>query len=196
MNELNKIYDKLGDKIESLVQLYKSMQKLSLSSEEIAKAVKCGTDLPVLELKYENLKDEVKQIEDQKQNLISEIENLESTTSVLKHTITNLDRVLEHRTNKVKLLDCKVQKLRNMILWMMESKEYKKIKDIAHQQAETTLKDKRAILLVALVAVIEAFKLDPKKQILNCTQPNDGVNQIIFYGAAKKGIIGSSRTAL
>ncbi len=81
-------------------------------------------------------------------------------------------------------------KIRCYGLW--DSKEYRKIKDIARQQIETTLKDKRALLLVTLVAIIEAFKLDPEKQILISNVPNDGGYQPYYYGAAKKGIIGIS----
>ena len=67
----------------------------------------------------------------------------------------------------------------------MGSKEYRKIKDIARQQIETTLKDKRALLLIALVAVIEAFKLDPEKQYTFPTyQPM--AQPTILYGANGK----------
>lgn len=71
----------------------------------------------------------------------------------------------------------------------MGSKEFKKIKDIARQQIETTLKDKRALLLVTLVAIIEAFKLDPEKQILISTLPNDGVNQSYYMEQQKKELL-------
>jgi hypothetical protein len=188
MNQLNKIYDELGDKIESLVQLYKTMQKLGLSSEEIAKAVKYGNDLPILELRYVNLKDEVKHIEVQKQDLISETENLESAISVLNHATANLDRVLEQRTDKVKSLDCRIQKLQNTILWMMGSKEYRKIKNLASQQVECTLKDKRALLLVALVTIIEAFKSDPGNQIL-ISNNREVANQSYYVEQQRKKLL-------
>ena len=68
----------------------------------------------------------------------------------------------------------------------MGSKEYRKIKDIARQQIETTLKDKRAVLLVSLVAIVEAFKLDPEKQILISNLPNNGANQPYYMEQQKK----------
>ena len=83
---------------------------------------------------------------------------------------------MEQKRNEVKSLQCEKQKLQNTILWMMGSKEYRKIKDIARQQIETTLKDKRALLLITLVAIIEAFKLDPEKQILISNIQNDGAS--------------------
>ena len=66
------------------------------------------------------------------------------------------------------------------ILWIMGFKEYKKIKDVARQQIETTLKDKRALLLVTLVAIIEAFKLNPEKQILISNVPSNSDNQPFY----------------
>jgi hypothetical protein len=76
-----------------------------------------------------------------------------------------------------------------MIIWMMGSKEYKKIKDITLQQVESSLKDKRGILLVALVAIIEAFKLDPEKQILISSPANDGVNQHYYLQRQRKELL-------
>ena len=70
--------------------------------------------------------------------------------------MTSIDQVIEQKRKEVKSFECKKQKLQNTILWLMESKDYRKIKDKARQQIETTLKDKRALLLVALVAIIEA----------------------------------------
>ena len=109
---------------------------------------------------------DVREIEDRKQDLLSEIQNLEGTIEVSRNIMTSIDQVLEQKRKEIKSLECEKQKLQNTILWIMGSKEYRKIKDIARQQIETTLKDKQALLLVALVAIIEAFKHDPEKQVL------------------------------
>jgi hypothetical protein len=143
MNELNKIYDEYGDKIRSLIQLTETLPKIGLSSEEIAKAVKYGSGLPILEIRYDNLKDEVKWIEVQKQNLISETENRESAASVLNNLIAKLDKAVEHRINKIKSIESEIQKLQNKLFWMMGSKEYTKIRDIARQHVETILLEGR-----------------------------------------------------
>lgn len=185
MNELNKIYDEYGDKIGSLIQLYETMQKLGLSSEEIAKAVKYGSDLPVLELRYQNLDDEAEKIEAQKQNLISETENLQSAASVLNSAIANLDKVVDHKINKIKLIDSEIQKLQNRLFWIKESKRYAKIRGIARQQVQTILKDKRALLLTTLIAIIEAFKMDPENQIL-ISNTRDVANQSYHMEQRKK----------
>ena len=114
------------------------------------------------------------EIEDRKQTLLLEIQNLEGTIEVSRNVITTMNQVLEQRKNEVKSLDCQKQNIADNIIFLMGSKRYGKIKDIACQQVETTLKDKRALLLIALVAVIEAFKLDPEKQILLSNASTDG----------------------
>ena len=98
---------------------------------------------------------DIMEIEDRKQTLLSEIQDLEGTIGVSRNVINTMDRVLEQRRNEVKSLECKKEKLQKTILWIMGFKEYKKIKDIARQHVETTLKDKRALLLVTMVAIIE-----------------------------------------
>jgi chromosome segregation ATPase len=174
MQELNKIYDELGDEIQSVIQLYKTMKKQLLTPEEITNTVRYANDLPVLQLKYEKMEEELDQVESKKINLISEIQVLENAATVSNKVIASLDKVLESRKNKIQSLDSEIQKLQGKILWMMGSKDYTKIRDIARQQVETILNDRRALLLTTLAAVIEAFKLDPEKQILlsNITDGN------------------------
>ena len=186
MNELNKIYDEHGGEIEPFIQLYKTMKEQGLSTEDIIRTVRYGKDLPILELKYEKVTSDVTEIEIRKQTLLSEIEGLEDTIDVSRSVVTSIDQVIEQKSNEIKSLECEKQKLENKILWMMGFKEYRKIKDIARQQIETTLKDKQALLLVTLVAIIEAFKHDPEKQILLSNLPNDGANQPYYLEQRKK----------
>ena len=100
-----------------------------------------------------------------------------------------MDRVLEQRRNEVKSLECKKEKLQKTILWIMGFKEYKKIKDIARQHVETTLKDKRALLLVTMVAIIEAFKHDPEKQVPAFQGTKRWWIPTILFAAPERGIV-------
>ena len=143
MDELNKIYGAVGDEIEPFIQLYKAMKHQGLSTEDIINTVRYGKDLPILELKYEKGNSDVMEIEDRKQVLLSEIQTLEATIEVSRNIITSVDQVVEQKTKEVKSLECEKQKLQKTILWIMGFKEYKKIKDIARQHVETTLKEKR-----------------------------------------------------
>ena len=189
MEELNKIYNAHGDEIESFVQLYKAGKEQGLSTEEIINSVRYANDLPILELKYDKVKDEVREIEDRKQNLISEIQNLDDTSEISRNVITSIDQVLNQKRKEVKSLEYEKQKLQNTILWMMGFKEYKKIKSIARQQIETSLNDKRALLMVALVSTIEAVKLDPEKQILFSNIPRDTNGQSYYLEQQRKQLL-------
>lgn len=174
MDQLNRIYKDLGADIEHFVQLYARMKEQNMGAEETIKWLRCGNDLQLLELKYEKVKEDIKRFEAQKQNLISETENLENVIAISRSIIANLDRTTEKRTNEVKSLNSEKHRLLDIILDLMGSKDYRKIKDIGRQQVETTLKNKRPLLLIALVAIIEAFKLDPEKQILFSNVTSDG----------------------
>ena len=143
----------------------------------------------LLRIKYEKGNSDIMEIEDRKQTLLSEIQDLEGTIEVSRNVINTMDRVLEQRRNEVKSLECKKEKLQKTILWIMGFKEYKKIKDIARQHVETTLKDKRALLLVTMVAIIEAFKHDPEKQVLLSKVPNDGGYQPYYLQHQKEELL-------
>ena len=108
--------------------------------------------------------------------------------------MTSIDQVVEQKRKEMKSLECEKQKLQNTMLWIMGFKEYKKIKDIARQQIETTLNDKQALILVALVAIIEAFKQDPEKQALLSDVPNNGGYQPYYLERAEKGVVTTSWT--
>ena len=189
MEELNKIHDELGDEIDPFIQLYKVMRKQGLGSAEIINTIRYGKDLPIIELKYENEISEVREMENRKRTLLSEIQNLEGTIEVSKNVITSMDQVLEEKRTEVKLLECEKQKLQSTMLWIMGSKEYRKIKDIARQQIETTLNDKQALLLVTLVAIIEAFKHDPEKQALLSDVRNNGGYQPYYLEQQRRELL-------
>ena len=139
--------------------------------------------------KYEKAVSDVREIEDRKQDLLSEIQNLEGTIEVSRNIVTSIDQVVEQKTKEMKSLECEKQKLQNTMLRIMGFKEYKKIKDIACQQIETTLKDKQAFLLIVLVAIIEAFKQDPEKQILLSNVSTDDVHQDYYLERQKKELL-------
>ena len=104
-----------------------------------------------------------------------------------RNIVTSINQVVEQKTKEMKSLECEKQKLQNTMLWIMGFKEYKKIKDIARQQIETTLKDKQALILVALVAIIEAFKQDPEKQaLLSNVQTMEATNHIIWSSRERR----------
>lgn len=189
MDGLSRIYRDVGADLEHFVQFYTTMKKQNLSSEDIIKAVRFGNDVHLLDLKSEKKKEEIMRLGVQKQNLISETENLDNVVSVSRSVIANLNQVIDQKTKDVSSLDCRRKKLAGGLLEFMESKEYKKIKDIARQQIETTLMDKRPLLLVALNAVIEAFKLDPEKQILLSTAPSYGDYHQFYLEHQKKELL-------
>jgi hypothetical protein len=108
MQELSKIYGELGAEIQPFIQLYKSMRKQQLTSEEITNTVRYANDLPVLQIKYEKMEEELDRAQSKKLNLISEIRVLENAAAVSNKVIASLDKVLEHKTNKIKSLDCDI----------------------------------------------------------------------------------------
>ncbi len=120
---INEICKELGEDVEPFFRLYKIMKEQGLGPEETVKAVKYGNDLPILELKHESLKEEIKQIEDKKQILISESENLENVIALSRNVITNLDQGIEQRTRDVQTLDYRRKNLAGGILEFMSSKE-------------------------------------------------------------------------
>ncbi len=189
LDVINDIFKELGDDTEQFFQLYKNMKEQGFGPEEIAKAAKAGNDLPILELRHENLKDEVERIENKNQNLISEKESLDNVIAVSKTIMANLDQLIEKRTHESKSLDSKQQMLVDGILRLMGSKEYRKIKEIAREQAETILKDKKGLLAVTLFAILEAMKLDPGKQILLSDVQNFNGNQSYHIELQKKELI-------
>jgi hypothetical protein len=186
---MNDMYEELGVDTELFFRLYKMMKEQGLGPEQILNAVKYGNDLPMLELKYEGLKERVKRVEDKRQNLSSDRENLESAISVSRTVITNLDQVIEQKTREVESLNCQKKKIGSNILYLMGSKEYKRVNDVARQEVETTLKDKRALLLVTLVAVIEALKLDPEKQMLLSDKLDGGGSNPYFLEHQRKELL-------
>ncbi len=189
LDRLNEIYGKLGEDIEPFFRLYKNMKEQGFGPQEIVKAAKAGNDLPILELRYENLKDDVDQIENTKQNLISEKESLENGIAVSRTIIANLDQVIEKKTKEIKSLDSKQQMLLDGILRLMGNKEYKKVKDIAREQVATILSDKKALLTVSLIAVLQALTLNPEKHILISSLSNGVGNQSYYIEQHRKELL-------
>jgi hypothetical protein len=173
LGKLNTMYEELGENIEQFFQLYKIMREQGFGAEEIVKAIKYGNDLPLLGLKYESVKEQLKLTEDKKQNLISEQQDLDNATAVSRTIIANLDHGIQKRTNAVKSLECKERNLIDRILNLMHTKEYKKVEEIARCETRTILNDRKTVLKLILFALIQAFRLNPEKQILISAATNN-----------------------
>ncbi len=91
--------------------------------------MQAGNDLSILELKYGGMKEQVKKIEDKKLSLTSEKENLQNAIRVLGIVIAKLG--MQMKMSEIKSLNCKQRNLSDRILDLMNTKEYKKVKEIA-----------------------------------------------------------------
>lgn len=120
------------------------------------------------------------------------LDSLRNDIAISGNLVANLNQVIEGKTKEVKSLDCKQQRLLDGILRLMGTKEYKKVKDIAREQVDTIMNDKKTLLAVMLFAILEALKLDPEKQILISNLSSCGGGQSYIVEQHRKELLGLS----
>ena len=163
MNELNLVYDEIGDDITLFLELYRQSKAVHMNPEHVVKLLQTSNGyLPMLELKIKKLTKEVDRLESEKQKLRevgNQIRALANVSQKYGDEITNLEKGKRR-------LETVVKTFRN-------SNEYKKIKQIAEGETNNVLSKSKDLLNLAISSVIESVVRDPVRFNLLVIQCGD-----------------------
>ena len=162
MHELRMVYEEIGDDIVHFLKLYKLSKGAHMNPQHVVNLLQMSNEyLPLLEQKYRRLTKEIDSLESKKEKARD-----------LENQVRILTRASDKHRQEIKNLQKK--KIRLMVL--MNSGQYKKIRQIVEEEVTNILSKSRDLLKLATKSVIESTLRDPTKYnfLVNSSLYNGG----------------------
>ena len=173
----------IADSPPSFLKSYKVFKRKGLTADNVewfANAIETSViKLPELQHDYKNLQNKVQTMQYQKQKLEGDLQviqrrivELTEVGNMHQHNVDILQDDIEHLYNEKSELQQFVSRFKN------SNKRYIQIKRIAEEVVDRLLKERKSLLNSALVAVVEALRMNPDRYavIYNSKYDNNNDN--------------------
>jgi hypothetical protein len=162
--QLNLIYKEIRHYLPSFLNLFKIMkQQKTMSEKDVVDALKFGKELPHLKDQFQLLVDEINNLEYKRNSLRTVLSALQNQISAAKDSLKSFQSILDQKIQNMAETDRKLAQLENI---KNNDKDYQKIEQVAGQKANDILNNRKAVVLAAVIAVLEALRNQPDKQHL------------------------------
>jgi hypothetical protein len=165
---LYQIYPEIEHSLPGFLKLYSALKKRGLNPDNVewfANAMETGAiKLPELQGQYQSLQNKVQTVHYQKQKLERDLQVIQrqiiELTDIEKLHQQNFDAL----TDNIYCLQTEKNKIEQFVIRFRNSnKKYLKIKSIAGEHVNRLLTEQGGLLTSALLAVIEALRLNPDR---------------------------------
>jgi hypothetical protein len=152
LDDLEELYYEAGYSLPLLLQLHDILKESRITKDkDIRELIELGNHgLPGIRNRFEELLNQVAALENEKVTLNTKILGL-------RNSIYTNNEIIRKQDMRLKALDRKQRVLEVMLQNANKEPNYHKIKEIVDQR----LNDKRSLLVVALIAVLQTLKANP-----------------------------------
>jgi hypothetical protein len=183
--KLTECYDEIKDYLSSFLRLHRLMIQGKMKEEDILSALKYAKELPSLENRLQQTKNEFEDIENTMNNRKAELFILGRQVPKLKEDLELYQSSLYDKREEMAYLNNELTKIQSLNDKIKDGEDYQKITKIAEQAVNSILKDKRVLLSIAVIAVVDAIKNDPNTiSLLNKNKEEDSLlitNDYYYY---------------
>jgi chorismate mutase len=180
LHELTFLYEERKHYLPSFLRLHNIMERQGIDKEsDIANVLKYANDLPNVQQYWENiqannhnLKCQNQELEKQLQARRRQIADLTEVESMLHKNIDTLQDDIEHLFNERSSLQQFVSRFKN------GNDKYLQIKRIAEEVVDRLLEERKSLLTSALIAVVEALRMNPDRYAIIYNSKYDNNNGI------------------
>jgi hypothetical protein len=167
LHNLYRIYEEVKSDIPSFVKLYNHTKNAGISPQQVVNALNHLEELPTLETRNNDLKNEFSSLTYRKQNLLSSFDDLNHQMLRTKRMLDHDDAIIDLKRQEIEQLSYEKQQLENFIVRLKtNNKEYQRVVRIAKDKVSQVLDDKRVMLNAAIGSVLGALREHPEKQLL------------------------------
>jgi DNA-binding transcriptional MerR regulator len=155
---LDQIYGEIKDDIGSFVNLYRLAKATGMNVQYVIRLLAIANNhLPSVEYRYERLIKEVDSLESWRLNsnriLENVTKNIEHYSLCCQRELAQMDQLYQKRMKQQAI----VRQFEN------NNEEYAKIKKTVEEKVHSILSDRRMVLKLALLSLIESMRNDPDK---------------------------------
>jgi hypothetical protein len=162
--QLNLVYKEIKRYLPSFLNLFKVMKQQKMMSEQnVVDALKFGNELPHLKDQFQLLVDEINNLEYKRNGFRAVLSALQNQISAAKDSLKLYQSAVDEKIQNIAEAHKKLAQLENI---KNNDKDYQKIERVAEQKANDILNNRKAVVLAAVIAVLEALRNRPDKQQL------------------------------
>ena len=178
LGSLNQIYLEINHDIWYFVELYRLAKAGGFRVEHVVRLLRiANNDLPLVDCKYENLKTNVKTLEEYKRDSERRLGDLSNQITEASNYVEYYKASCRQEETKMNILRQKRMKLEALVKqFENNNEEYIKIRKTAEEKVLTTLSDRKGLLKLALLCLTQSMRNEPEKY-----------NSLIHYGGSSTG---------
>ncbi len=165
LGSLNQIYREINHDIWYFVELYRLAKAGGFRVGHVVRLLRtANSDLPLVDCKYENLKTDVKRLEEYKRNSEGRLRDLENQITEASNYVEYYRASCRQEQKKMEDLRQKRMKLEAVVRhFEHNNEEFLKIGRIVEDKVHSTLLHSKVLLKYALLSLVESMKKDPDK---------------------------------
>jgi hypothetical protein len=159
------IFNKIREDPRPYVRLYDLIRAAGMSEQHVIRLlILSNEDLPSLQLKYQNLRNETESLENKKARSATVFQQLTDQVSYLSKKEDELQSSIKDLKQEKAETELEKTKLENFVKdFRYTNRDYNKIRQVARQEVGNILSDNREMLKMTLRSLIGSLHLDPKK---------------------------------
>jgi hypothetical protein len=120
--------------------------------------------IPSLDNEYKNLKNEIANLEYKKERLQADVQALNNKTSTLRSVKCSYQQECDNKKEDIDYLNNHKEQLEDFVAsFKSGNKRYLEIKGVAQEHVNYLLTQRKTMLTIAIIAVIEAMKMSPDR---------------------------------
>jgi hypothetical protein len=182
LNGLYKIYPEIKHTLPSFLKLHKSLKRQGMGPKNVeyfVEILKSGTyDIPALEIQIEYAKSDLEAMQYKKNKYIDQVNELNDRVAYLQSVEQSLIESCNGLRQNIQYLENEQERLETFTeTYKRTDKKYCKIKKIARGYINSFLTDRRILVSAAVIAVIEALKMNPDKHQMICNNDSAMSNE-------------------
>ena len=172
LHQLNELYQEIGDDIFEFHRTYKFIKAHGYAPGQLIEAAEHLDELPLLRSEREELMQENQNLEKQKENKAMDLEQINENIAIAQQNLDSVNASIQANTEELERLNYQKLEVQKVIAGMNTSAGYQRIQRIAESTATSILSKNQRVLLVALRALFQALKDEPRNEL-----------QMLIYGS-------------
>ena len=187
------VYEEIKDDISYFLKLYESSKAAKMSIDHVMRLLEiANNNLPALEAKYEKLQQNVNHLGSRDLDLSMNLAELKSQIQDAKQRLNSYRLSCQKEAEKALQLHRQNTTLGSLLKqFKNNNEEYIKIQFVARQTVRSALSDKRQLLKIAILSLIESLRADHTKfDVLIHRMPSTIVmpkSTMMYYAGSNSG---------
>jgi DNA-binding CsgD family transcriptional regulator len=164
-----------NESLQDFIDYYYFMKENRIIKEQIVEAIKISNDYPKIKEEYQEISDQLPNLQKERNFYISDNEFLKNKNCELNNECNSLLLKNETQNKLLELTENDLNKKIELLKNIKNSEEYALLTNRIEEQVNDFLNQKKELFKLAVMTILKIIKEDPDKEILinNILNPNE-----------------------